>query len=127
MTAVPRAAITAAAIVLHDEHCDDGDTPTCGRWKSGDRYPTPQGVTHVSFYEERARLALEAAAPLIAAAERERIAAVITPARLRLIADWFDADDEFKSTMFPRTWPSRADDVQRDLRAWADILGGDSR
>ena len=57
-----------------------------------------------------------------AAAERDRIAAVIKPERLRQLADWFDADDEFKTTMFPETWPTRGREVQDDLRAWADLL-----
>jgi hypothetical protein len=42
---------------------------------------------------------------------------------LRKLADWFD-DDEFKTTMFPETWPERAHEVQDDLRAWATLLEG---
>jgi len=58
-----------------------------------------------------------------AAAERERLAAVIPAARFRQLADWFDTDDEFKVAMFPETWsPRRAHDVQDDLRKFADAL-----
>ena len=61
------------------------------------------------------------------AAERERLAAVISPDQFRKLADWFDTDDEFKTTMFPETWPpgSRAPEVQSDLRRFADLLEGD--
>jgi hypothetical protein len=68
---VPPEAVTAAAIVLHDEACDE-DTGTCGRWNS----KVPGGYDpqrHIGYYEDRAREVLGAAAPLIAAAERERI------------------------------------------------------
>jgi hypothetical protein len=61
-----------------------------------------------------------------AADERERIAGVIEPGHLRKLADWFDTDDWFKTTMFPETWPERADEVQQDLRAWADLLTGET-
>lgn len=57
-----------------------------------------------------------------ALAEVERLRAIIPPERLRQLADWFDADDEFKTTMFPGTWPHRASEVQDDLRRWADLL-----
>lgn len=62
----------------------------------------------------------------IAAAERERLAAVISPALFRRLADWFDADDEFKEAMFPQTWSpgSRPDEVQKDLRRFAELLAG---
>jgi hypothetical protein len=66
--------------------------------------------------------ALEAAAPLMAAGERARLAAVIPAARFRKLADWFDTDDEFKTTMFPETWPRRGHEVQGDLRKFADSL-----
>jgi hypothetical protein len=60
-------------------------------------------------------------------AERERLGAVISPDQFRKLADWFDTDDEFKTTMFPETWPpgSRAPEVQSDLRRFADLLEGD--
>lgn len=61
-------------------------------------------------------------APLIAAAERARLRAEIDPARLELLADWFDDDDEFKASTFPDTWPERSDEVQQDLRRWAALL-----
>jgi len=60
-----------------------------------------------------------------AVAERERLAAVIPPERFRSLADWFDADDEFKVTMFPETWPSRSHELQDDLRKFAGLLGGE--
>ena len=52
--------------------------------------------------------------------------AVIPPAYFRMLADWFDTDDEFKEAMFPETWSpgARQDDVQRDLRRFADLLDG---
>jgi hypothetical protein len=56
------------------------------------------------------------------AAERERLSAVIPPGQFRKLADWFDADDEFKVAMFPETWPERKDEVQQDLRRFADLL-----
>ena len=57
---------------------------------------------------------------------RAKFAAVMSPDQLRLLADWFDTDDEFKETMFPETWSpgSRSDEVQRDLRRFADLLDG---
>jgi hypothetical protein len=74
----------------------------------------------------RARAALEAAAPHIRTDERERIAGEIDPAMLEKLAGWFDADDEFKEVMFPTTWRDRGQEVQNDLRHWAELLrGGD--
>lgn len=62
MTDVPEA-VKAAAVVLHDDDCGDGETTaTCGRWRSGN-YPAGQ-QTHIGYYEDRARRALEAAAAL---------------------------------------------------------------
>lgn len=60
----------------------------------------------------------------VAAAERERLAAVIPPDQFRMLADWFDTDDEFKITMFPETWTERGSDTQDDLRKFADLLEG---
>lgn len=74
------------------------------------------------------RYMLEAAMPHIAeaaaAAERGRLAAVISPAQFRKLADWFDTDDEFKEAMFPETRSpgSRKDEVQQDLRRFALLL-----
>ena len=62
---VPAEAIAAAAAVLHDDYCDDGDTRTCGRWNS----KVPGGYDprkHVGFYEDRAREVLVAAVPFLA-------------------------------------------------------------
>jgi hypothetical protein len=73
-TPIPDEAVTAAAVALHDEDCDDGDTSTCGRWNSS----APGGYDprrHTGYYEDRARKVLEAAAPVLAAAERKRLAA----------------------------------------------------
>ena len=69
------------------------------------------------------RAVVEHAAPYILEAGRAKLAAVITPERFRLLADWFDTDDEFKVATFPGTWPSRDHDVQDDLRKFADLLG----
>ena len=71
------------------------------------------------------RAVVEHAAPYIAAAERAKLAAVITPDRFRLLADWFDTDDEFKVATFPGTWPHRDHEVQDDLRKFADLLSGE--
>ena len=57
--------------------------------------------------------------------ERERIAGEIDPAKLEKLAEWFDADDEFKEAMFPTTWRDRGHDVQDDLRCWAKLLRGE--
>ena len=63
----------------------------------------------------------------VAAAVHERLAAVIPPAQFRSMADWFDTDDEFKSTMFPETWTIRSHELQDDLRKFAELLGGTGR
>jgi hypothetical protein len=87
VTAVPQAAIDAAAEVLHDEQCGDGDTTaTCPRWQAalGRRGVNPEPhLNHISYYQDRAREVLEAAAPHIAAAERERIAQLAEKHRVR--------------------------------------------
>lgn len=74
---LPADAITAAAVWLHDEDCNDGDTTTCGRWNSPSRPGMYQAQKHIDYYRDKARGILEAAAPVIreqaAAAERERI------------------------------------------------------
>lgn len=82
------------------------------------------GTLGVDNYAGVIRTVIRAVTPLIAGTERERIAAAITPRQLRKLADWFDDDDEFKTTMFPETWPERAHEVQDDLRAWATLLEG---
>lgn len=71
--------------------------------------------------------ALDKAIAEALAAERQRLTAVISPAQFRKLADWFDTDDEFKSTMFPETWPpgSRKNEVQQDLRRFASVLDGE--
>jgi hypothetical protein len=62
-----QAAIGAAALVLHDDECGDGETTaTCPRWRSGS---DPQSrfhahhAGHVEYYRDRARAVLDAAAP----------------------------------------------------------------
>lgn len=68
--------------------------------------------------------AIDAVRPGITAgaqeAERQRLAAVIPPERFRLLADWFDIDDRLKAEKFPGL--DRGDDVQADLRRFADLL-----
>jgi len=59
---------------------------------------------------------------MVLAAERGRLAAVMSPAALRLIADWFDADDALKAAQFPTLDRGQTDEVQRDLRRFADLL-----
>jgi hypothetical protein len=74
---LPPEAVTAAAVYLHDEDCDDGDTQTCGRWRCGS---DPQSrhhslhARHVEYYRSKAAAILAAGAPAIRKAERERIA-----------------------------------------------------
>ena len=46
--------------------------------------------------------------------------AVIPPAYFRMLAAWFDTDDELKEA----SPGARQDDVQRDLRRFADLLDG---
>lgn len=70
---VPPEAVTAAAEFIHDEECNGGDIRTCGRWKAGSTSERSHHAGHVEFYRDRARALLEAAAPHLAAAERERI------------------------------------------------------
>lgn len=53
---------------------------------------------------------------------RSRLTAVLTPAKFRLLADWFDADDALKREQFPTLDRGQSDDVQRDLRRFADLL-----
>jgi hypothetical protein len=80
------------------------------------------------FAERLAHDITAAVYPLIraggAAAERECLSAAIPPEQFRKMADWFDVDDMFKTTMFPGEWPpgSRGDAVQRNLRRFADLL-----
>lgn len=77
--------------------------------------------TYIRLVENRAR-----------AAERLRLAAVITPERFRELAGWFDDDDALKMTLAadplmvtPPTWRERGTELQQDLRRFADLLEGD--
>jgi hypothetical protein len=83
-----------------------------------------RAIVFVSPSRDQVRAMIEAAAPLVAAAERERLSAAIPPERFRLIADWFDTDDEFKAAMFPETWTERGHETQDDLRKFASLLDG---
>ena len=58
---------------------------------------------------------LDAAAPVLAEAERQRIRSQVDPAKLDLLADWFDVDDARKGG-------GRDVEVQADLRRWAKLL-----
>ena len=80
---VPAQAITAAAEWLHDEYCDS-DTNACSRWNSkGPKVPGGyDGRNHIGYYEERAQEMLEAVAPHLAAAERERLIAGAAEAQM---------------------------------------------
>jgi hypothetical protein len=62
---------------------------------------------------ERANAAVLAMAPVIIAQERERIAGLIDPRKLELLASWMDLRH-----------PECSDEVQRDLRQWAAVLRG---
>lgn len=64
---------------------------------------------------ERANTAVLAMAPVIIRQERERIAGLIDPRKLGLLASWMDLRH-----------PGDSDEIQRDLRQWAAVLrGGD--
>ncbi|MGO8957227.1 MAG: hypothetical protein ACLQFR_07650 [Streptosporangiaceae bacterium] len=76
---------------------------------------------------------VKAVTPAIEADQRDKLAAVISPDQFRKLADWFDTDDKFKEAMFPETWSpetwspetwNRQDEVQQDLRRFADLLEG---
>lgn len=62
---------------------------------------------------ERANTAVLAMAPVITRQERERIAGLIDPRKLELLASWMDLRH-----------PGDSDEVQRDLRQWAAVLRG---
>ena len=64
----------------------------------------------------------ERAGELLTEVNQFRALAAEMEPHLRQLADWFDVDDEFKTTMFPATWPQRGNEVQTDLRRWADLL-----
>ena len=87
-----------------------------------DRQFIARETVWVSPSRDQVRAMLEGAYPAVVAVERERLAAVIPAERFRKLADWFDTDDEFKTTMFPEVWPRRGTDVQDDLRKFADLL-----
>jgi hypothetical protein len=57
--------------------------------------------------------AVLAMAPVITRQERERIAGLIDPRKLELLAAWMDLRH-----------PGDSDEVQRDLRQWAAVLRG---
>ncbi|HEY6493284.1 MAG TPA: hypothetical protein VIZ43_08430 [Trebonia sp.] len=97
-------------------------------WASEQPDPKPSWLASWDDLDDGQREADMRIGEGVAAAERERLAAVISPALFRRLADWFDADDEFKEAMFPQTWSpgSRPDEVQKDLRTFADLLAGDS-
>jgi hypothetical protein len=48
--------------------------------------------------------------------DHDQLAAIISPEKFRMLADWFDADDALKG--------KTGDEVQRDLRRFADALEG---
>jgi hypothetical protein len=112
MADVPEEAVTAALHSLHDTGCQ------CG----GAYHPPP--VSDLA----RLNIALTAAAPHIAAAQRERLAAVIAPERFRKLADWLDDDDARKASLWRNhlwVWPSERANWQDELRRFADVLDGD--
>jgi hypothetical protein len=90
---IPESAVEAVALVLADV---EGDSQTC---------------------RALARDVIAAAVPHIRASERARIAELIEPGRLELLAAWFDAHDAALGG-------GHGHEVQRDLRLWAAILRG---
>ena len=83
----------------------------------------PRGGGWGSVPREQLQRLLEAAAPVFRAAAtqeataagRPGIAEAIDPAKLDLLADWFDQNDAEKGrTSFP--------EVQADLRRWAKLV-----
>jgi hypothetical protein len=88
---IPPEAITAAAEYLHDDECNDGDMQTCGRWRCGSD-PANQfhalHVQHVEYYRERATAVLDAASPVLRAADAETISRL----KQRLEASWSRED-----------------------------------
>ncbi len=97
-----------AAKFIHDEECNDGDTETCGRWRS------PAHVRHIEFYRQKAQAILVTAEPLITAAGHEYI-------RQRLLAAT-DADPRAgvvhlcRAMLEGRTCAGKT---------WADLIAGD--
>lgn len=73
---LPPEAVTAAAVYLHDDECNDGDTQTCGRWRCGIE-PANQfhslHARHVEYYRDRAAAVLGQGAAAIRKAERQRL------------------------------------------------------
>ena len=154
---VPEAAVTAAAIAIHERRCNcaiphrdnwpgygnlDYDyaraalaaaaAPHIAAHAAADAWARDHGCRSIAFCCKTPREAFqagrEAAAPHIAAqaaaAEREAIAAVISPAELRTLALWFDADDALKVTQFPTLDQPPGNEVQTALRKLADLLDG---
>jgi len=83
-------------------------------------------VTNAPMYSDSE---LRAACMKAAQKERKRLSEVISPAQFRTLAAWFDDDDAYKMMMyskepdkFPETWKSRGNEVQQDLRRFADLL-----
>jgi hypothetical protein len=78
----------------------------------------------MSWWQRRA--VIEHAAPYILAAGRAKLAVIIPPDRFRSLADWFDADDEFKVAMLPGNFTgNRGHELQDDLRKFAALLSGE--
>lgn len=86
---------------------------------------------------EIARLVLLDVAPVIADAERERIASHIDPRKLELIAAWFELEDRpvppratpWRPWVVPEAAPGPEhpvppNEVSRELRQWAALLRG---
>ena len=70
----------------------------------------------VIAWNRRAAPAVEAAEQRGYARGRAEALPVGAAGKMRLLADWFDADDRAKGR------PATHNEVQSDLRAWADIL-----
>jgi hypothetical protein len=133
--ATPADPVTAAAEAIMAEYRDLDGNPRA-RWSRDLAIIALDAAESLIADRERDRILCEDPAAGVyrlgcrdgAKAERERLAAVISAGQFRKLADWFDTDDEFKEAMFPETWSpgSRKDDVQQDLRRFADLLGGET-
>lgn len=77
----------------------------------------PDGADPV--YLAKAADVFHAAVPHIRKAERERLREIIDPAKLDLLATWFDQYDRMMGIRASNP------EVQRDLRLWAMILRGE--
>jgi hypothetical protein len=111
------------------EHCPGCD----GRviYKGDTAVPDDVVCWHLACLEIESQASAAAISNQATAAERARLAAVISPEQFRKLAAWFDEDDQVKMWLysdrpdiFPSTWEERGTAIQDDLRKFADLLDG---